>query len=504
MSLWLPSWRIERRRRPGASRSARSDEPAVIVERMNGCDRLAAVDPRLASLLAPGMPLADARAMVPDLLAIDADPEGDAAALARLAAWCGRYSPWTAPDGNDGIWLDVTGMAHLYGDEESLAADLVARLGRSGFSARAAIADTAGAAWALAREGSAKVTVAPPGAMRLALALLPVRALRLPGETAELMERLGLRRIGDLYKLPRPSLVARFGFAAAERLDQALGALPEPLSPLPPAPVRMSQRRFAEPIARPEDLAAAIASLAERLCRHLSAEGMGARRLALRFFRVDGAVIVLEAGTARASRDPRHLARLFAERLERVEPDLGIEDMRLEALAVEKLESRQAPLGDGEGGAEASDAALAALVDRIENRLGAGAVMRLRPRDSHLPERAVEATPVFAAGEGGTPWPPDRPRPVRLLSRPEPIEAVAPVPDDPPVLFRWRRLVHRVRAADGPERILGEWWRAAEEGELLRDYYCVEDTDGRRFWLFRQGLHKEGNTPRWFLHGVFA
>ncbi|HTS93252.1 MAG TPA: DNA polymerase Y family protein [Stellaceae bacterium] len=500
MSLWLPSWRIERRRRSGASRSAPPDEPAVVVERVNGCERLAAVDPRLSSLLAPGMPLADARAMVPDLLAIEADPEGDAAALTRLAAWCGRYSPWTAPDGSDGIWFDVTGMAHLYGDEESLAADLVARLARTGFTARAAIADTAGAAWALAREGSAKATVAPPDATRLALALLPVRALRLPVETVELMERLGLRRIGDLYKLPRPSLVARFGFAAAERLDQALGALPEPLSPLSPAPIRMSQRHFAEPISRPEDLAATIASLAEKLCRHLAAEGVGARKLALRFFRVDGAVIVLEAGTARASRDPRHLARLFAERLERVEPDLGIEDMRLEALVAEKLEDQQASLGN-DAGVETADAALALLVDRLENRLGPGAVTRQRPRDSHLPERAVEPMLPFAAGEGGTPWPSDRPRPVRLLARPEPIEAVAPVPDDPPVMFRWRRLTHRVRAADGPERILGEWWR---ESDPLRDYYCVEDTDGRRFWLFRQGLHGGEAPPRWFLHGVFA
>ena len=477
--------------------------PTVIVEWLGGRGLLAAVDSRLADSIAPGMPLTDARAIAPGIVALDADPEGDAAALRRLAQWCGRYSPWTATDGTDGIWLDVTGVAHLFGDESGLAADLVARLKRQGFSAHAAVADTPGAASALARAGREAITVVPSGAQRVALTLLPVGALRLPLETIELMERLGLRRIGDLYKLPRPAMVARFGLAAAERLDQALGKLPEPLSPLPPAPTRSSHRRFAEPIARPEDLAAAIASLADALCRALARDGVGARRLALRFYRVDGVVLALEAGTAQASRDPRHLAHLFAQRLDRIEPDLGIEDMRLEALVVEPLGSRQPGLDRTGAGADRSNDALANLVDRLENRLGVGAVTWMRPRDSHIPERAVERVPAFAPGEGGTPWDPDRLRPLRLLARPEPIEAVAPIPDDPPVLFRWRRLVHRIRAADGPERILGEWWRSSGGETELRDYYAVEDTDGRRFWVYRSGLHKPGVTPGWFLHGVF-
>jgi protein ImuB len=502
MSLWLPSWPIERRRRPSASRSAESADsgPTVIVEWVGGRGLLAAVDLRLDGI-APGMPLADARAIAPGIVALDADPEGDAAALRKLAQCCGRYSPWTATDGADGIWLDITGVAHLFGDEAGLAADLVARLKRQGFSARAAIADTAGCASALARAGKELITVVPSGAQKLALALLPVGALRLSLEAVELMDRLGLRRIGDLYKLPRPAMVARFGLAVAERLDQALGNLPEPLSPLSPAPTRSSHRHFAEPIARPEDLASAIASLADALCRALAADGVGARRLALRFYRVDGVVLALEAGTAAASRDPRHLAHLFAARLDRIDPDLGIEDMRLEALLVEPLGSRQTSLDRTGAGTDRSDGALADLIDRLENRLGPGAVTRMRSRDSHLPERAVERVPVFAEGAGGTPWDPDRRRPVRLLARPEPIEAVAPIPDDPPVLFRWRRLVHRIRAADGPERILGEWWRFDKEGASLRDYYSVEDTDGRRFWVFREGLHPE---HRWFLHGVLA
>ena len=449
------------------------------------------------------MALADARAILPDVQVLNADPAGDAEALTRLAAWCGRYSPWTAPDQPDGIWLDLTGAAHLRGGEHVLAEELVGRIERFGLSVRAAIAETPGAAWALAREGNAKITVVPEGATRVALALLPVRGLRLAPETAELLDRLGLRRIGDLYNLSRPALVARFGFAAAERLDRALGLLPEPLSPLPPEPIRSSHRRFAEPIQRPEDMAAAIASLAEALCRHLAEAGVGARRLALNFYRLDGVVLTLEAGMAQASRDPRHLARLFAERLERIDPDLGIEDMRLTALLVEPLGNEQMPLDRG-GSVKSADATLAALVDRLENRLGTGAVGRYCPRDSHIPERATERVPALSPGTGGTPWHPERPRPIRLLPHPEPIEATAPIPDDPPVQFRWRRRVHRVRAADGPERILGEWWRGADDDAMLRDYYCVEDEEGRRFWLYRAGLHQAGTTPRWFLHGFFA
>lgn len=496
---------------------------------MGGRGLLTAVDPRLAATLAPGMALADARAIEPEITVFAADPAGDQAALARLAAWCGRYSPWTAPSGSDGIWLDLTGAAHLRGGEGDLAHELVARLDRQGIKVRAAVADTAGAAWAVARVGARPVTVVPPGAIRVALALLPVRGLRLPRETVDLMDRLGLRRIGDLCKLPRPSVVARFGLVAAERLDQALGTLPEPLSPLPPEPIRARHHRFAEPIARPEDLTVAIGSLAQSLCRFLAADGVGARRLRLVFYRVDGVAIALEAGTAQPSRDPRHLARLFVERLDRVEPDLGIEDMRLEALAVESLAERQTALaGAAMPDLAAGDGALGALVDQLENRLGAGSVTIHRPRDSHLPERAAMPAPVFANIKGGTPWSADRPRPIRLLRRPEPVEAVAPVPDDPPLLFRWRRRLHRVRVADGPERILGEWWRAREEknhyaGEkgwcggfspaderedALRDYYRVEDMEGRRFWLFRSGLHRPGMEvsppPRWFLHGVFA
>lgn len=488
--------------------------------------------------IAPGLALADARALHPGLEVAAADPTGDAAALARLAVWCGRYSPWTSPHGSDGVWLDVTGCAHLQGGEESLAAELVERLARQGIAGRAAIADTAGAAWAVARCGSARSAVVPEGGMRAALAKLPVLGLRLDPALAGELERLGLRRIGDLYDLPRAALVTRFGAAVTRRLDQALGAVSEPLSPLPPAPARWMRRRFAEPIGTAEAIGSATRALLEALCRRLGDEGLGLRRLRLRLYRVDGSSAEAAIGTARPSRDVHHLLRLLEEKLETVDPGLGIEDMLLEAARVERLAAAQLSFrqalnpftvpakagtqgerhavalsprfrGGDEGGdtraeEREDDTEIAALVDRLTNRLGPEAVFAILPRESHVPERAVERAPVFATTKAA-PWDPQRLRPIRLLPRPEPIEAVAPIPDDPPILFRWRRLQHQIRRADGPERILGEWWRSAEEAGELRDYYRVEDETGRRFWLYRLGLYRpEAPPPRWFLHGIFA
>jgi protein ImuB len=545
MCLWLPRWPIDRRRgQPSAP-----DRPFVLALSVGNQRLVSAANAAAEALgIAPGQPLTDARALHPALAVAAADPAGDVVALRRLAQWCNRYSPWTVPHGADAIFLDVTGCAHLRGGEADLARDLVERLLQQGISCRGAIADTAGTAWAVARCGGGESTVVPPGAARLVIAPLPVAALRLdPALTAEL-ERLGLRRIGDLYVLPRPALAARFGEAVVARLDQALGDGTEPLSPLPPRPVRWTRRRFAEPIGTPEALAAATRGLLEGLCRALGEEMLGARRLVLSCYRVDSEAAQLALGTARPSRDSRHLFRLFAERLGAIDPGLGIEDMVLAAPAVEKLTAAQlrlffsppaeggatappAKMGEEAAGADGkivafpggktvarqlarallaaegrdrdgTDAAeLAALLDRLANRLGPRLVGGLAPRESHVPERAQRFAPVFAPAK--SPWRLDRPRPVRLLPRPEPIETVAPVPDDPPILFRWRRLQHRVQRADGPERICGEWWRG-NEAAALRDYYRVEDEAGRRFWLYRDGLYRPKTAPRWFLHGFFA
>jgi len=471
---------------------------------------IAAVNPSaVAAGLAPGMPLADALSFLPGLATALAEPATDAAALRQLAEWCGRYSPWTAPDGSDGVRIEITGSAHLWGGETALAADLAARLDRRGFACRIAIADTLGAAWALARFAPAgdRIAILPVAATRAGLAALPVEALRLDPAAVQGLRRVGLKRIGDLAAMPRAALARRFGETVMQHLDQAQGDLPEPLSPLGEIPVRRVRLSFAEPIADPADLVRATERLAADLVTRLACEGAGARRLDLAFHRVDGRVERIRLGTARPSRDPHHLAALLTERLDTIDPGLGIEDVILAAFAVEPLTVEQFHLAGASGGV-ASGEDIAPLLDRLGNRLGLDALYRLEARPSHIPERAsVQVAPMLSPADAQGRDPPGRPpRPIRLFTPPQPIEAAWLLPDDPPFRFTWRHRSHRVARADGPERIAGEWWRldASDCGDAVRDYYRVEDQDGCRFWLFRAGLAGGDHWPRWYVHGVFA
>ncbi len=182
-----------------------------------------------------------------------------------------------------------------------------------------------------------------------------------------------------------------------------------------------------------------------------------------------------------------------------------VETLTLAATVTEPLRATQTQLV---GARDSDPAALERLVDRLAGRLGPDNVMRFAARDTHLPERVQAGTSALTESSGSASWQPPQPRPPRLLARPEPVEAMAPVPDDPPVLFRWRGHTHRITRAEGPERIEPEWWRAPG-GDLLdtRDYYRVEDADGRRFWLYREGLYDRqaaDTPPRWFLHGLFG
>ncbi|HEY3919035.1 MAG TPA: DNA polymerase Y family protein [Stellaceae bacterium] len=504
MSLFLPRWPIDRR----FGSSARPGSPFVLATSAGGRRIVTAANAAAAAEgISSGMGLAAARALAPTLLVEEADFLADAAALTKLATWCDRFSPWVTPCGADGILLDVTGCAHLFGDEAALAAQAVERLARQGIEARAAIADTPGAAWAFSRFngscfGGSVAIVVPAGAARQALAALPVEALRLEPAIAALLVRLGLQHIGELYAVSRAALAARCGAGVALRLDQALGLAAEPLSPLPPQPLRWSRRSFAEPIATPEAIAAATSELLQHLSRRLGEDGMGARQLALALYRIDGRIERAAVGTAFPSRDTRHLWRLFEEKLPQIDPGLGIEDIMLTATRAEKLAPAQLGLA-GEDGNDSAD--LAALIDRLTNRLGPRALARPVVRESHIPERAVRFVPPLERGAASATWDPARLRPIRLLPRPEPIEATAPVPDDPPLLFRWRQRAHRVRCSDGPERIAAEWWRARDQAETEpRDYYRVEDEAGGRFWLYRAGLYRPEAAPRWFLHGFFG
>jgi len=496
--VWLPRLAIERLRRTGGAPP--DEHPFALVE-AGRVRRLAALN-RAARRegLRPGLPLADALAVLPGLAVAPADPAADRAALDTLAEGCGHFTPWvaaeTGPHG-PGLWLDLSGCAHLFGGEAALLARLVARLRRAGFSARPALADTPGAAWAWARFGRAADPCLPPGGQRAALAPLPVAALRLSVETVAALAAVGLRRVGDLHPLPRAALAARFGAEVGRRLDQVAGAVGEPISPRRPPVEHRVGMAFAEPITRPEDVARAVGHLLGRLCARLAAEGLGLRRLEVGGARVDSTTRAISVGTGRPSHDPAHLGRLLACDLPRLDPGFGIEGLWLAAPEVAPQPPEQTRFGAR--GAEADPQALDRLIDSLGNRLGFDRLARLVPRQSHLPERAVRPLPP-AAPAPPLVWPARR-RPVRLFASPEPIEVVAPLPDAPPLLFRWRAVTHRVVRADGAERIGAEWWRATAPD---RDYYLVEDETGARFWLYRDGPYGGEPPPGWYLHGLFG
>ena len=457
---------------------------------------IAAADAAAQALgLYAGMALAHAQAMIPGLSVADSDPAGDADALGRLAAWYLRLSPLTAAD-TDGLWIDATGCTHLHDGESGMLDTLLARLAQDGIAAKAAIADTPGAAHALARYG--RPGIIPPGQTAAALAPLPIVALRLDPDSVTGLRRLGFETIGHLAATPRAPLVRRFGSAVLQRLDQALGRVDEPITPIIPADTPNVRAAFAEPLLTAEAFATVITRLARQLCAKMDRSGLGARRLDLLFERVDGTMQALRITTARATRDPHHLGRLLTEQIERIDPGLGVEAMHLVASLAD-------PLAYAQRGALAAEpeADIATLVDRLANRLGPDRIWRAAAVESDVPERSVRRVPALTPPTGRH-WP-DWPRPTRLLTPPQPVDAVALMPDHPPAAFIWRRHRHRVHRADGPERITGEWWRRDPEIAAVRDYWQVEDETGRRFWLYRRGDGVDPATGdlRWFLHGVF-
>jgi protein ImuB len=476
----LPSWPTDRLRRAAPPEAFPSDRPLVTFASDGRRLTLAACDAAArAAGLAPGLPLAEARARLPGLLAAPADPGADAAALTRLAWWGLRYTPLVAPAPPDGLWLDITGCAHLFGGEAALCDDLRARLA----SCRLGVAETPGRAWARAR-------FAEP---------FPVEALRLPAETAALLRRLGFATLASLAAAPRAPLRRRFGAGLLDRLDAFSGQRPEPIQPLAPPEGIAARRAFAEPLLTADSFTAVLEELLAETCAALAARGEGARRLDLIFERVDGARPFLAIGTSTPVRHAAPLARLFAERLPTLDPGLGVEAMELRVTRADPRVTVQTRLD----GAPDDAAPLAALIDTLANRLGPDRLWSPVAVQSRVPERAVAAG--LPSGAPAVPWPAPLPRPLRLFSPPQRVEAMALLPDHPPLAFTWRRVRHRIRRADGPERIGGEWWRRPGEEDSVRDYFAVEDEEGRRFWLFRRGdgVDPAAGDLAWFLHGVF-
>ncbi len=466
--------------------------------------RIVALDEAALRLgLEPGQALADARAMVPALDAVDDDPDAYVVLLAAVADWAERYTPLVALDA-DGLMLDVTGCAHLFGGETALVEDLLARLADQGFAARATIADTPGAAWAAARFTA--LAVVSPAAAPAMLAPLPLAGLRLDAAMVSALERVGFRRIGQVMDAPRAPFTTRFGTTLLRRLDQALGREEEAIGPRRPVAALISERRFPEPLSRDEDIAATILSLAATLAASLEVRDEGARAYELTLFRVDGAVRRIVVGASRPVRTPDLVLDLFREKFaglaEEIDAGFGFDMIRLSVPDSAPSAPAQVDLaGDAMGEAD-----LDRLIDRIGARLGPERVNRIAHRDSHVPERAElwSAADIIPPAGRAAPERDDGPidRPLRLFARPEPVEASAAVPDGPPFRFRWRRAEYRVARAEGPERIAPEWWH--DGTALTRDYYRVEDSAGLRFWLFREGLYDRDPTQRWYMHGVFG
>ena len=503
VSLYLPSWPTDRLRRKLGHAAPPPEVPLVLIGRAGPRRVVTAADAaaRAAGLHA-GMAATQAHALVPGLVTAAADAREDAAALGRLALWAyRRYAPVVAVDAPDGLMIDASGAAHLHGGETALIEDLVGRLGRAGITARAALAATYGAAHALARHRAGPVLVVAEAATGDALAELPIAALRLPAGLVAALTRLGLARIGELAAQPRVPLALRFGPEPGRRLDQAHGRLPEPLVPVVPPELPQVRQGFAEPIGTPEAFAQVLARLVPALCAHLEARGLGARRLDLLLHRVDRRIEALRVGLVRPVRAPQQLTRLLCDRLATIDPGLGIELMVLTAVSTEPLRYRPAATALG----EVPRPDIADLIDLLAGRIGAARLYRYAAIASDLPECSVRKVAPLAE-PGGQGWPSHGPRPVRLLPVPEPIETLALLPDHPPAWFTWRGIRRRVRRADGPERVFGEWWRNDAELASVRDYFQVETETGARFWLFREGdgVDAATGTQRWFLHGVFG
>lgn len=488
----LPSERVAR------GKGAPHDVPFALVAREGGAVVLAAVDAAaLGEGLVPGMTLADARARVPALATVAHDPAADLALLEWLADGCDRYTPMVMAVPPQGLVLDITGCEHAFGGEARLADDLCRRLARLGLTAALALAATPDAALALARHQLGEV------------ADLPVTALAVPEATHLALRRAGLKTIAQVAGQPRKVLAARFGKAMVDLLARLLGEVDVHIVPRrAPAPVNVEQR-FASPIATSDAALAIIESLAVRAGLQLTERAEGGRRFEAALFRSDGHVARLAVETAAPLREARTLIRLLRERVsslaDPLDPGFGYDMIRLLVPVTEPLAASQLRL---EGGSLA-DSEVGALVDRLTTRLGRGRVRRLVGADSHIPEQAAFDL-AFAERAGALPWPATEPgepplRPIRLFDPPQVIEVVAEVPDGPPRRFRWRRRLHEVTRHEGPERIAAEWWRRADGAGLTRDYYRVEDGDGRRYWLFRHGIYgAEKRMPGWYLHGVFA
>ena len=476
--------------------------------------------------ITPGVSLAEATALAgPSKLHSEGyDPAADREALKEWAEWCRRFSPLVGLDAvaaPDCLLLDVTGLAHLFGGETALAAKVIHDFAHRGLVVRVAIADTIGAAWALAHFPANDQEIQntpstphsplpthhspniPPGEVSPALHPLPVEALRLPDDVVDLLHQLGVYRIGQLESLPRSDLTARFGPRLLERWDQATGRLAEPIPAQPLTPEFGARWLLDHPTTRRETIEHVVEQLVGRVAQMLFRCGRGALRLECRLDCQSARGVEISVGLFQPSAAAGHLFGLIHMPLERARLPAPVEAVDVRAAVTAALERRQQELfSDGPPGGHARH--LAGLVDRLSSRLGRRSAMRARLVVDAQPERAYRYVPLVEGlsgrrsrrgtssrtGESDLP-----PRPLRLLRQPMPLAAVSIMPDGPPLRFHLRYQEHRIAQSWGPERIETGWWRGRP---VRRDYYRIETTTGRRYWLFR-----DLGNGRWFLHGTF-
>lgn len=504
LSLHLPRLSTDRVRRAGGAPS--DGRPLALYAKIGNAFTLTGLDEAAHQAgLRIGLPLADARALRPDLIAEEGNDVDDAQTLDDIAAWCDRFTPVVVLDAPDGLFLDVTGCAHLWGGEAALLAAVKAGLRAQGFNVRAAIAPSPGSAWACARFGRRRLIA--PEALDAALGPLPLPALRLSDEAAALLKRLGLKSVSQIANAPRQPFSARAGQQALLRLDQAFDRAPEALSPRRPPPPVFALRRLAEPILTLESVLIVAGDLCADLSQKLDQRAHGVRALRLCLFGVDSRVRFIDLALSRAEREAKSMLRLLRERLsaapETLNAEFGFEAMRLDAVEIAPIVFHATDLAPA---SKRDAAAETRLVDSLRARLGADRIGHVAIRDAHAPRRANRWSGSDAAGASYDAAPPAdnvMRRPLSLFTHSQPIEAIASVPDGPPVRFRWRRVLHEVVRAEGPERIAGDWLRGPGKPDC--DYYRVEDQEGRRFWLYREGGFDDPEAPpRWFIQGLFA
>jgi protein ImuB len=559
VSVWLPRWPIYRflaaQAISPAGKPIDPERPFVLAIAATGGLRIAVMNEAAENAgITIGDPVADARAKADSLQVRAADSGADDAALRRLTLWATRYTPtasplcrdlWNEENGADGFFLDIEGAAHLFGGEESLLADLADRLDRFGLPARLAIAATPGMAWALSRFNAAPQSILPSGNEAAALAAMPIEALRLSGESRAMLRRLGFKSVGTLMDKPRAPLAARFSAELLLRLDQALGRIDEPLIPVTAPPVYHSLNYLLEPIVSQQAIVARVCRLMLNLMHVLVRDQVGARALRLSLYRLDGAVETIDIGLTAPTRSVAHVARLIDLKLDALaamqDAGFGFEAIGLAVTRVVPMPARQIDSNIDRhlqlrATAENEDD-IAALIDALRQRLGSNRVRQFEAVPSHIPERAEKLTEVNGetfqsapsrSEDGNRPFADDKTRPLLLLPQAEPAEVTALVPEGPPRRLRWRGVTYDIAGAQGPERIAEEWWRnpppfppprgtpprwrggdpvagEGKEGGLTRDYYLVEDGEGHRFWLYREGLYgREIAAARWFVHGLFA